>query len=621
MKAPEIEPQADAEALLWDVRVSHDLYEGGWRTEQWQYLRVKIFSEAGRDRLGTVDIPYGTNHSVSEIQGRTIRPDGSIAELRKDSVYERTVAKAGGVKVNVKSFALPGLEVGSIIEYRWKETIDWVTTDLRLQFQREMPVHLVRYHLRPIHDPAFPYGMGSLGMRLNATPFTQEKDGYFVTSASRIPAYREENDMPPEPIVRPWMLVYYNIDKGETPERYWPSLGKRLYEWYSGDIKVNSEIRAAAIGAVKDAADDEARLRKLYDFLATEVRNTSYDLDDGAAASRPSTKENKNTADTWKQRAGTSYDITLLYVAFAEALGYEARVARVSRRDFGGFVPGLMNPYFLRDWVAAVKVAGAWKFCDPGYPYLPFGLLYSSEQGQAALVLDPKRPELVGVPIAPPEASESRREGTLTLAADGTLEGDVRLSYTGYSASSRKARYRRQAAAQREEAVRDAIMSSLGASEVTNIELAGLTGSGPLTIACRVKISDYAERAGQRLLLQSALFSRRNGARYSASERRHPVEFDNAWTEHDTLTYQLPEGFALEGAEQPGNITFTGVGGYTTRLATSTDGRTLIYERRFDFGRDGHLSFPVTAYPVVKEAFERVRELDGLTLSLKKAAR
>ena len=69
MKAPEIEPQADAEALLWDVRVSHDLYEGGGRTEQWQYLRVKIFSEAGRDRLGTVDIPYGTNHASSRRNG------------------------------------------------------------------------------------------------------------------------------------------------------------------------------------------------------------------------------------------------------------------------------------------------------------------------------------------------------------------------------------------------------------------------------------------------------------------------------------------------------------------------------------------------------------------------
>lgn len=178
MKTPEIEPQADAEALLWDVRVAHDLLGGAGRTDMSHYLRVKVFSEAGRDRLGTVDIPYGPNHKVSDIAGRTIRPDGSIVELRKDSVYDRTLLKAGGLKVNAKSFALPGLEVGSIVEYRWKETIDYgVATYFQLEFQRDIPVHLVRYHVKPITDPSFPFGMGSLGMHVKATPFAKEKDG------------------------------------------------------------------------------------------------------------------------------------------------------------------------------------------------------------------------------------------------------------------------------------------------------------------------------------------------------------------------------------------------------------------------------------------------------------
>lgn len=620
MKAPEIEPQADAEALLWDVRVSHELTEGLGRTEGWHHLRIKIFSEAGRDRLGTVDIPYSTYQSVSEIEGRTIRPDGSVVELRKDSVYERTVAKAGGVKVNVKSFALPGLEVGSIIEYRWKETTDYgVTRELKLDFQRDIPVHLVRYHIRPINDPEFPMGMGSLGMHVSLSPFVKEKDGYFVTSASRIPAFKEERDMPPEAMVRPWMLVYYSASQGEAPERYWESLGKSHHQWYSSAIKINSEIRTAAAAAVKDAPqDDEARLRKLLDFLAVEVTNTSYELDEGAAASRPRIKENQNTADTWKQKAGTSHDVTLLYVAFAQALGYEARLARVSRRDAGGFVPRLTHTYFLRDTVVAVKVAGAWKFCDPGYPFLPFGMLYDSEQGQAALVSDPKRPELVSTPVAPPEASVTRREGTFKLAADGTLEGDVRVSDTGYFASWRKRQYRRQTGAQRTEAARDMVKRWFGASEVSSVTLAGLAPSEPLTITCRVKLPGYAQRAGQRLLVQSAFFNRGDQPRYTASERRHPVEFDNAWTEHDTVTFELPEGFSLESPEAPGGMSITGVGEYGARMAMSSDGRSLRYERRFDFGRGGHLSFPAAAYPQIKAAFDKVRELDTHTLSLKR---
>lgn len=621
MQAPQIEPQADAEALLWEVYVTHELNESMARTLMSHYLRIKVFSEAGRDRLGTVEIPYGRYHSISDISGRTIRPDGSAVELKKESVYDSTVAKAGGTELKAKSFALPGLEVGSIIEYRWKETIEYaVARYFRLEFQREIPIHLVRYHIKPITDPGFPYGMGVLDMNLKSTPMAKEKGGYFMTSAARIPAFREEPDMPPEAGVKPWLLVYYS-DSSEPPDKYWPALGKRVFEGYEGSIKLNAEMRKAAQEAVKGAADDEARLRTLFDFVRSTIANTSYDLAEGAPSGPTKDVDNSTTADTWKRRTGSAYEINLLFIALAESLGYEARLARVSSREFGGFPRNFPDTYFLRNYNVAVKLKGAWTFCDPGYPYLPFGMLHWNEQGQAALIAHPKLPELVVTPVAAPDASETRREGKLKLAPDGALEGELRLAYSGHAATSRRSRYRSQAAAQREEAARDSVKRAVGAGEVTDVVLDGLAGSGPLTIACRVKIPGYAQRTGQRMFLQSALFNRNASTRYSASERRYPVMFVNAWAEHDTLSYELPQGYALESPEAPGSMSVKDVGEYTTRMSVSADGRTLHYERRFDFGRGGHLMFPAGAYPSLKQVFDRLRELDGHSLSLKQASR
>jgi hypothetical protein len=619
MKTPQIEPDADAEALLWDVRVAHDFVGGTARTERWEHLRIKIFSEAGRDRLGTVDIPYyGSYQKVSDIAGRTIRPDGSIVELQQDSIYDHTLVKAGGAKVNAESFALPGVEVGSIIEYRWKETDDHlVATYLRLEFQRDIPVHLVRYHVRPISESWFPLGMSSLTMHLKAAPFAPEKHGYFVTSAKRIPAFKEERDMPPRAAVRPWILIYYSNSQGKTPKRYWRQLGKRLYDEDRRALKIDPEMRAAAREAAKGANDDEGRLRALFDLVQNKVENTSYDLDEGEQESRPHTEENRTTVDTWNQKAGTGHDLALLYVAMAQALGYDARLARVSRRDLGGFEPRFLDPYFLRDDDVAVKVGKSWRFCDPSYPFLPFGILHSNEEGQAALIPDSDHPEFVKVPIAPPEASEAHREGEFELAPNGMLQGDLRLSYTGHSAEWRRSRYRRQSTAERERSVRDSVKRSLGASEVTAVVLDGLSGSQPLMITCHVEIPSYARRTGQRLLLQPALFDRNDGPRYTASERRYPVMFTNAWSERDAFVYHLPDGFSLENPRSPGKVTLPGVGEYVVRIGLSSDQRTLHYERTFDFGRAGHLTFPATAYPTLKQAFERLRELDGATLSLR----
>jgi hypothetical protein len=128
----------------------------------------------------------------------------------------------------------------------------------------------------------------------------------------------------------------------------------------------------------------------------------------------------------------------------------------------------------------------------------------------------------------------------------------------------------------------------VGASEVTDVVLDGLAGSGPLTIACRVKIPGYAQRTGQRLFLQSALFNRKAPARYSATERRHPVMLENAWAEHDSLSYELPQGYALESPEAPGGLSITGVGEYVTHMSLSADGRTRTTSAA-DFGRGGNL--------------------------------
>ena len=58
---------------------------------------------------------------VIHIHARTIRPDGSIAGLRRQSIRQ-TIAKARGLKYSAKTFTLTDVQVGSIIEYSFTST-------------------------------------------------------------------------------------------------------------------------------------------------------------------------------------------------------------------------------------------------------------------------------------------------------------------------------------------------------------------------------------------------------------------------------------------------------------------------------------------------------------------
>ena len=54
LKAPVVEPNADAEAIFWDIRVD----DGGANDLVLShYVRIKIFNERGRDKYSKIDIP------------------------------------------------------------------------------------------------------------------------------------------------------------------------------------------------------------------------------------------------------------------------------------------------------------------------------------------------------------------------------------------------------------------------------------------------------------------------------------------------------------------------------------------------------------------------------------
>src|SRR5688500_5493589 len=230
LPAPTVERDADAEALFWEVKVADEADGGDPRTVLHHYVRIKIFNERGRESQSKVDILApkfgGREIKINDIAGRTIKPDGTIVELKKEDIFERTVVKTGGLKVKAKSFAMPSVEPGSIIEYRWREVRgDTISFYDRFEFSRDIPVREVKYYVKPISLRGFPYGMRAQTFNGRNTPFQKEKDGYYSTSVSNVPAFREEPHMPPEYAVRPWMLVYYSLDRKLDPARFWKEYG------------------------------------------------------------------------------------------------------------------------------------------------------------------------------------------------------------------------------------------------------------------------------------------------------------------------------------------------------------------------------------------------------------
>lgn len=219
-------------------------------------------------------------------------------------------------------------------------------------------------------------------------------------------------------------------------------------------------MKAAVASIVGDAKTPEEKLQRIYDFCRTKIKNVNDDANGMTDDERIKFKENKTPADTLKRGMGTGSNIDLLFAALAKAAGFDARLALAGNRDDLFFTRDLANISFLGSSFIAVRVGENWRFFSPAEMYTPFGMLGWPEEGQDTLITDSKEPVWVTTSVTAPEKSREKRTGKFRLLEDGTLEGDVRIEYTGHLASEKKEYNDDDSASQREETLKRRLSSN-----------------------------------------------------------------------------------------------------------------------------------------------------------------
>lgn len=610
-----VEKDADAEALFWDVRLDDGEVE---KTVLHHYLRVKILSARGVESQGRVDLTYTNGTKILDISARTIKPDGTIVELKKDAIFDRTIIKTSKVKVRAKSFAMPGVEPGAIIEYQWREDREALARYTRLEFQRDIPVRSVKYYIKPFVNNAFPFPMLFATFHMPNLPLEKEKNGFLSFTLNNVRAFREEPYMPPDSEVRPWILVYYTEPEELTPNQYWGRFAGSAFESDKAELKINGDIRKAAAEAVGTTTDPEAKLRKLFEFTRTKVTNPFDDASGSRAEDIAKYKGNNSPADTLKRGIGTPFDIDMLFGTLAIAAGFDVRVARLSDRSDVFFDPSFKNSYFLSTYDIAVKVGDKWRFFNPGNRYVPFGMLTWSEESVPALLADSKEFLWVRTPPSPPDKSMKKRAAKLRLLEDGTLEGDVQVEYTGHFGNDVKEYYDALTPAEQEKEVTETAKERMSTAQISAITLENAKDSEkPMVLRYHIRVPQYAQRTGRRLFFQPGFFEQGASATFSSASRTYPVSFPFAWSEQDDVSIVLPNGFELESPEAPANLKSGDMASLEIKMATIADGRTLHYERRFSFGGNGALLFPATDYRRLKDLFDAFHQRNTSALTLR----
>jgi hypothetical protein len=625
-KSPVVDKDAGAEILLSRVHVSDEyLSSGDLQRVLFHYVRVKVFNSSAKEKVGTVDLPYREPGGINDVSGRTIKADGTILELDRKTVYKRDLVRTSGLKEKVVSFAMPGVEEGAIVEYRWRQSEDDNRFRyLRLNFASELPVQKITYFVRPLSSEYVSTDqMFMMPFNCRPTPVQRGNDGWNQTTVTNVPAKHDEPYSPSTYNADAWALLYYRSGN-DNPQKYWNDHAKKLYGDFKGLIKADAEQKAAALKAVSDAKTDEEKILAI--ILAVRARVKNFGDPEVTVAERdefikklPKDRQ-RNSAEIFKGSVAFSSEMNLLVAALATQAGLDVRPAMIGNRNEGTIDPKTFaDEYFADDVAIAIKAGDSWKFFDVTDKRLYPAMLPAEEEGMFAIVTDSKAPILTQTSVPAPEDSSEIRTAKLKLSAKGSLAGDVDEGYSGHRAEYYRSILSGKSAAQVQEWFHDRLVRMFPDADVTALKVENMDDSlKPFQVSYHMDAPLFAQVTGKRMLFEPNAFRRAQAAPFSASERSYSIQFPYAWKEVDQIHIELPEGFELDNADSPGGFDFGEPGSYKLSISVRKGAATeIVTSREFVFGAKGVLLFPVASYPSVKKVFDEVRLRDTHALSVK----
>jgi hypothetical protein len=567
------------------------------------YERIKIFTEEGK-KYADIELPYLREvYSITNVRARTIHPDGSIVEWN-GKLLDKTIVKGRGYKVQAKTFTLPEVETGSIIEYKYRQSLN---SDLLYNDTWDVQKELFTKQARFSIHPSRLYDLLWVSSGVPATtPVDKGKDGTIRLDIQNVPSLDKEDYMPPEEVLK-WRVDFFYTLRGTTdPDKFWKQAGEYWFETSDKFIGRRKGISEEAARTVTAGDPPEAKLRKLYARVQM-IRNTSFEREKTEQeVKRENQKENDNVEDVLKHGAGNGVEIDYLFCALARAAGFDSSIVRVSTRNIHFFSKTMLETQQLNDIVIAVKLGDKDLYFGPGDAHAPFGLLPWSETGVAGLKLDKQGGQFVSTTPTAAEDAVTRRVARFVMGDDGMVEGKLTVTYVGQEALSRRIDADESDDAERRKSLVDEVKGWLPVG--ATVELTSTpdwSGSDSALVAeFSIRTHPWGTQTGRRLLLSQSFFINPIARQFDHPSRTYPVYFDYAYTFMDDITVQLP--LVLRVTSVPASQDRTnGMGFY--QIASENQGASLHLARKM--GVSGIL-YPAESYPAIRHFFNQVKAGD-----------
>lgn len=631
---------AEAVMLCDYGRSTIDFQDGHFRVVFDRTTRIKVLKKSGYD-WANVHIPLYKNNTKSEkvtsLKGMTYNlVNGEIVreKLESTGIFSEQI----DANHSVRKFTLPNVKEGSVIEYSYSVSSDFVSDFQDWQFQHTIPTRWSEY--RANIPEYFDYKMlmqgyeplavsnheevtGQLNVRWSSQ-IVAGMNGYRQSGGSEVltprvtnhqwamknlPAFREEPYMT---TMQDYLArLDFELMGTKFPnEPYqdllgsWQKITTVLLESddFGGQLRRAGFLKAEVAAIVAKYPEPAERVNAIVDLAK---RSIVYNGND-----RLTSLEGIRKA--YDQHRGSSADVNLLLIALLKEAKFSATPLILSTRDHGRVDVNTPLPNRFNYVLAHVVLPNKQEILlDATDALAASDLLPERCLNTQGRLLTENSDEGRWLTITSPQRYTHFQTAQLVLDERGGMSGKVHHEYTGYRGLEARTKLHEEG---EKKYVEHAFLKSNDSWEISKFTFQHKdVPSKPLAIDVEVKAVGNEAPASTIYLTPMRYFGEEHNP-FRVQERLYPVDFGAAHDETQMLSFTIPAGYEVEEMPKSVLVSLPDNGGrFQYNISPTASGLQIM--SRISFNKP---SYSAEEYAELREFYNHIVAKHAEQIVLKK---
>jgi hypothetical protein len=527
------------------------------------HIRIKVFDDSVRE-ASVVAIPYYFKNDmerVTSLEAYTYLPSGERAALSEQDIRTININS----RYSVKEFAMPAVEDGAVIEYRYtierryiEELPDFylshkVPTDnakLTITYPKYLRYqsYTENFDGKITHDVVYtdtssvpkvftiPQPQPIVTERWLARNIKPVKEEAYISTLDdyrgKIKFLLSEFGIPRQQLENNWEVVVARIRDKTNP---WESINTNNVAVAAGD-----SIAGAMDGAPPSQVQDS-----IYHYLNERVnfsgQHTSFSQTPGK--------------EVLSGESSSQAAINQTLVAMLRAADIDAHPVLISTRQSGKINMDFPSFYQFNGLMVRSEIDGKSYLMDAGFPYSLPGLIPVDTYGSRGLVLKEEGYEWIGID---PDKSLFDIQVHINgrLERNGTLRGTVEAVQQGYPAQI--IRQKKADGSSDSEILRQTLFDGYPQMKAADVQVNNAEKYGQkIVITANFEIENYAISFTDGLNFSPMIVGYRNENPFSGSARNLPITLDAPEKLALSYSIELPQGHRA-AVDEDRTIKFSG---------------------------------------------------------------